>query len=99
MAQIRDITDFGSIDELYELCCSCNEPVFITQNGHSDMVAMSREVYDRTIGTIEIHKNVAAAFRSAKKGNVADGDEALERLRKKYGYTVNEQASGQTEEK
>lgn len=99
MTPIKDITDFGSIDELYELCLSSNEPIFITQNGHIDMATMSREVYDRIVGTIEIHKNVAAAFRSAKEGNVTDGDEALERLREKYGYTVNEEASGQTEKR
>lgn len=88
MLNVRSITDFGSAMELSELCHSASEPIIITTDGSSDMVIMNKEVYDKIFRTIEIHKNVAAAFRSAKAGNVIDGDEAIERLRKKYGFTV-----------
>ena len=47
MPQIRPITDLRNTTEISELCHARREPLFITKNGYSDLVAMSSELYDK----------------------------------------------------
>lgn len=84
--QIRPITDLRNTSEISELCHSLEEPIFITKNGYGDMVLMSNETYEREMAAAEILKKLLVAQRQIDEGNGIDGEKALEKLRKKYGY-------------
>ncbi|MCM1577176.1 MAG: hypothetical protein NC078_00045 [Ruminococcus sp.] len=48
----------------------------------------SDKPYDREAVGEEIRRQVESAWENVRNGNYFDGDEVLERLRKKYGYTI-----------
>jgi len=88
MPQIRPITDLRNTTEISELCHNTNEPIFITKNGYGDMVVMSNETYEDIIAKNEFIKKVMVGWKQIQNGEVVDGDEVLERMRKKYGYEI-----------
>lgn len=36
-----------NIGEVYELCEQCDQPIYITRNGHADLVVMSAHAYEQ----------------------------------------------------
>ncbi len=53
MPQIIPIKELKNTSEISEMCHGADEPIYITKNGYGDMVIMSMEVYERTIGKYE----------------------------------------------
>lgn len=49
MLHIRPITDLRNTNEISELCHQSGEPIFITKNGHGDLVIMSMETYEKKL--------------------------------------------------
>lgn len=85
MPQIRPITDLRNTTEISDLCHSKNEPIFITKNGHGDLVIMSIETYEREIALADVYKKLAVAEKQVQDGALLDGQKVLVRLRKQHG--------------
>ncbi len=86
MPLIRPITDLRNTIEISELCHSSKDPVFITKNGYGDMVIMSNETYERELASAEIFRKLLIAQKQIDNGEGIDGEQALEKIRKKFRY-------------
>ena len=85
MPQIRPITDLRNTTEISEICHTKNEPLFITKNGHGDLVVMSIETYEEMLETSQVDKAISEAEREfAEDGVLIDAREALRSLRRKH---------------
>ncbi len=70
MTLIRPISDLRNrATDISELCHSEDQPVFITRNGHGDMVVMSQTHYDRLQSTLELYKKLGEAEALDAKGD------------------------------
>ena len=88
MIDIRPITELRNTAAISELCHESGEPIFLTKNGYNDLVIMSHEVYEKTMAYAELHQKIARSLEQLNNGDVIDGDEFLEKMRAKYGYSV-----------
>ena len=84
MAIIRPSADLrNKYNEISRLCHETNEPIYITKNGHNDLVILSNEAYDereeeKVNRLIEKHFNKKYAdFESFKKDIYEKLDKAL----------------------
>ncbi|GAA0607919.1 prevent-host-death protein [Virgibacillus siamensis] len=85
MPKIRPIKDLRNTTEISELCHQIKEPLFITKNGYGDMVVMSMEAYEDSLGKLELYEKLAQAEAQIKKGNeLLDGEKVFKDLKKKY---------------
>ena len=85
MPQIIPIKDLKNTSEISELCHKTDEPIYITKNGYGDMVIMSMEIFEQTMGRLNMYRNIEIAERQVADGEVIDARESLENMRKKYG--------------
>ena len=85
MSQVITIQDLEKTGEVSEMCRNAEGPVFITKNGHEDMVIMSIKTFERTMFMQDVCGKVAAAEQSVKAGRVMDGFASLKTIRTKYG--------------
>jgi len=88
MPQIRPITDLRNTTEISDLCHKQQEPVFITKNGHGDLVVMSIETYERELALGDVYKKLAVAEQQIQDGKLLDGDEVFSGLKKRYYKNV-----------
>jgi prevent-host-death family protein len=69
MPVIKPISDlrnhFSSISDLVH---NHDEPVFLTKNGHGDMVVMSVEHYEKQIARIELYSKLQEAREEIQEG-------------------------------
>jgi len=86
MPKIMPITVLRDTNEISDTCRKLNEPIFITKNGHGDMVVMSIETYERDFALVEVYRKLAIAENQVANGEVINAETAFEALRKKYGY-------------
>ena len=86
MPKILPITVLRDTNEISETCRKLDEPIFITKNGHGDMVVMSIEAYERDFVLVDVYRKLAAAENQLANGEVVEAETAFEILRKKYGY-------------
>ncbi len=56
MTHIKPISALRNTTEISEFCHENAEPVFITRNGHGDLVIMSIETYDRELAISNIYR-------------------------------------------
>ena len=84
MPKIMPITVLRDTTEISDTCHRLNEPIFITKNGHGDMVVMSIETYERDLALVDVYRKLAVAEKQIANGEVVDADAALEKLRAKY---------------
>jgi len=85
LPQIRPITDLRNTTEISEACHRQNEPIFITKNGYGDLVIMSIDTYERQMALLDVYKKLSEAEEQISLGiPLLNGDEVLEKLRKKY---------------
>jgi len=84
MPQIIPIRDLKNTSEISQKCHASNEPVFITKNGHGDMVIMSMKTYEEKMFMLNVHSKLAEAEKQLAEGKVLDGEDSLKRLREKY---------------
>ena len=78
---IRDLRDTTKISEM---CNTVNEPIFVTKNGYGDMVLMSMAAYEKQLARSDIHFKILEGKEQAERGELIDGDTALNELRSKY---------------
>ena len=82
--QIIPIRDMRDTNALSERCRNSREPIFITKNGYGDMVVMSIETYERSIGKLELYQQLMEGIAEMKAGEGIDGKEAIAALRARY---------------
>jgi len=69
MPRIRTSSDLRSdFNEIFDYCQESNEPVFITRNGHEDMVLMSNDSYDMRNKRLELYRLLDAGRGDAAAG-------------------------------
>lgn len=86
MPEIRPIRDLRNTTEISELCHKLKEPLFITKNGYGDLVIMSMETYEKSLGKLELYQKLAEAEEEVRQGEpLLDGEEVFKELRKKHG--------------
>jgi len=86
MPKIMPITVLRDTTEISDTCRKWNEPIFITKNGHGDMVVMSIEAYERDFALVDVYRKLAVAEKQIANGEVIDAEAVFENLRVKYGY-------------
>lgn len=85
MPTIMPIRDLRNTSEISELAHRKQEPIFITQNGYSDLVVMSSEYYERFAQINKIDQAIFDAETEVENGaEPISLDNAMERLNKKY---------------
>lgn len=78
MPQIRPISDLrNNFAEISKIVHETSEPIFLTKNGHGDMVVMSIEAYERQLFQNEIYFKLKEAELEAKSTNVRHTHEDL----------------------
>ncbi|WP_217594451.1 type II toxin-antitoxin system Phd/YefM family antitoxin [Cohnella sp. GbtcB17] len=66
MPIIKPITDLrDNFNYIAEICHMEGEPVFITKNGHEDLVVMSHAYYEKQQAIIESYQKLAAAEKES----------------------------------
>ncbi|MDR3090656.1 MAG: type II toxin-antitoxin system Phd/YefM family antitoxin [Clostridiales bacterium] len=86
MPKIMPITVLRDTNEISDTCHKLDEPIFITKNGHGDMVVMSIEAYEREFAMVEIYRKLAIAEKQLANGEGEDAETVFAELRAKYGY-------------
>ncbi len=72
--------------EIFKLCHKIKEPIFITKNGYGDLVVISMETYENSLGKLELCQKLAEAEAQIKNGEeLLDGEEVFKDLKKKHG--------------
>lgn len=84
MPQIIPIKDLKNTSEISELCHKADEPIYITKNGYGDMVIMSMDIYEQTMGQLNLYKELEISERQIKEGRVKDARKSLTSVRERY---------------
>jgi len=84
MPRIIPIRDLRDTTKISEMCNASNEPIFITKNGYGDLVVMSISVYEQELARAEMYAKIMEGKAQADKGDLVEGQTALNGLRKKY---------------
>ena len=62
MPIIKPISDLrNNFNMISDLCHTYAEPIFITKNGHGDMVVMSQALYEQQQALIELYQKLSEA--------------------------------------
>lgn len=62
MPIIKPISDLrNNFNMISDLCHTNAEPIFITKNGHGDMVVMSQALYEQQQALIELYQKLSEA--------------------------------------
>ncbi|MFD0954067.1 type II toxin-antitoxin system Phd/YefM family antitoxin [Virgibacillus natechei] len=86
LPEIRPIKDLRNTTDISELCHQTKEPVFITKDGYGDLVVMSMETYESSLGELELYQKLAEAEAQIKNGEeLLEGEEVFKNLKKKHG--------------
>jgi prevent-host-death family protein len=83
--KIRPVSDLkNSFGEISAMLKEDTQPVFLTKNGHGEMVLMSMDAYAELIDRIEIELKLKAAELEASKTDVRySHHEVMSRMRKR----------------
>jgi len=83
MPTIRPSSDLrNKYNEISEFCHKYEEPVYITKNGHGDLVVMSIETYEKLVGKFELYKLLDEGLDAVQKQKVRPFREALADIEK-----------------
>lgn len=85
MPQIIPIKDLKNTSEISEMCHKTDEPIYITKNGYGDMVIMSMEIFENTMGRISMYQDIEVSENQIASGKVKDARAALRETQAKYG--------------
>ena len=86
MPKIMPITVLRDTNDISDTCRKFAEPIFITKNGHGDMIVMSIETYERDFALVDVYRKLTVAEKQIANGETTNAEAALENLRAKYGY-------------
>lgn len=78
---IRDLKDTSKISKM---CSESNDPIYVTKNGHDDLVVMSMKVFEERMAMNEVYAKLAEAEDDIKNGRVLDAKTSLNKIREKY---------------
>lgn len=85
MPLIMPIKNLRNTSEISDIAHKEQEPIFITQNGYSDLVVMSSELYDRFVKVNRIDQAIYESEKEMQEGGESiDLDIAFAELNKKY---------------
>jgi len=84
MPQIIPIKDLKNTSEISELCHKSNEPIYVTKNGYGDMVIMSMEVYEESMGQLRMYRDLEISEKQITEGRIKDARGALTSVKEKY---------------
>ena len=85
MPLIMPIKELRNTTEISNIAHKEQEPIFITQNGYSDLVVMSSELYDKFAKSNRIDQAIYESEKEMEEGGASiDLDEAFEKLNRKY---------------
>lgn len=84
MPIIKPISDLrNNFNEISEICHKDGEPVFITRNGHGDLVVMSLAKYEQIQALLDLYQKLSVAeIQSLNHEKCIGHEEMMERLRK-----------------
>lgn len=88
MTQIIPIKDLKNTGAISDLCHTTDGPVYVTKNGHNDLVLMSAETfgaYETAMARQELYVKVAEAEDDVRAGRTSDFHADLAALRTKRG--------------
>lgn len=88
MTQIIPIKDLKNTGALSDLCHATDGPIFVTKNGHDDLVVMSSDTfgaYEAAMARQELYMKIAEAEDDARAGRTSDFRAGLAELRTKRG--------------
>ena len=85
MPRIIPINKLKDTAAISQMCNESTEPIFITRNGHGDMVIMSMDAYDKKLFMLDVYAKLAEAEEEVRAGKTIDAHEALKELRSQYG--------------
>ena len=71
----------NNYNEISEFCHSKMEPVFITKNGHGDLVVMSIEAYEKFCSRYELYHLLDESLVAEKSGDYMDYDDFMTSFR------------------
>lgn len=81
---IRPSSDLrNKYNEISAFCREHSEPVYITKNGHGDLVVMSIETYERLAGKCDLYKLLQDGTDAMKANEVRPFREALRDIKNK----------------
>ncbi len=85
MPIIKPISDLrNNFNEISEICHKNGEPVFITKNGHGDLVIMSIAKYEQIEATLELYRKLGVAeLQSVNLDGRINHSELMARLRER----------------
>ncbi len=83
--QIIPMRELKNTVEIERRCAEENGPVFVTKNGYGRLVVMDIEYYERAMKEMEELKLVMEGLKDVDEGRVADEDDVMETIRRKYG--------------
>ena len=81
---IKPISDLrNNFNYISEVCHTEGEPVFITKNGHEDLVVMSHALYEKQQAVIELYQKLAVAEKESADPSIekVDHDDLMNTLR------------------
>lgn len=62
------ISELRKTTEISDLCHKSQEPVFVTKDGHGDLVVMSMEVYEKLVCGKRINSAIMGVEREVQAG-------------------------------
>ncbi|TDX43026.1 type II toxin-antitoxin system Phd/YefM family antitoxin [Orenia marismortui] len=69
MPNIRPVSDLrNNFKQISEICHEDGEPIFLTKNGHGDMVVMSIDLYEKQKALLELYKKLSDAEIESQSG-------------------------------
>jgi prevent-host-death family protein len=81
MPNIRPSSDLrNKYNEISEFCHKYSEPVYITKNGHGDLVVMSIETYEQLAGKFELYKLLDEGMEAVKNRRVVPAESVFEKI-------------------
>lgn len=82
MPNIRPSSDLrNNYNEISDYCHTNREPVFLTKNGHGDLVVLSIEDYEKISDRLELYRLLDQGIKDEADGKVRPLDDAISQLR------------------
>lgn len=93
MPMIRPVSDLrNNFQNISKACHDGDEPIFLTKNGHGDMVVMSQDLYEKQQAMIALYQKLAEAEEEDKaEAEMFSHEKVMEELRNDvYGKEVQD---------
>jgi len=81
MPAIRNSVDLvNNFDEIQAFCRNYREPVFLTNNGKSELAVMSMEMYEELSGRVELYHALQMGLDQINNGEIIEEEEMMAKL-------------------